>query len=124
MSRAHSLVGRGERGSWRDKGLCFTEDERLNIAFDLDAISCRLLAFNHADLVLVALLIVNTWSKRLNFFSILNVGNKKILLGFPQMIVSLSGHALPQLRLFVQSFELTLDRNLLPLSISNASIDL
>ena len=56
------MGGRGERASWRDKGLCLAEDERLNIAFDLDAISCRLLAFNHADLVLVALLIVNTWS--------------------------------------------------------------
>ena len=56
------MVGRGERGSWRDKGLCLAEDERLNIAFDLDAISCRMLAFNHADLVLVTLLIVNTWS--------------------------------------------------------------
>ena len=124
MSRAHSLVGRGERASWRGKGLCLGEDERLNIAFDLDAISCRLLAFNHADRVLVALLIVSTWFFLLNFFSILNVGNKKILLGFPQMIVSLSGHTLPQYQLFVQSFELTLDRNLLPLSISNASIDL
>jgi len=40
------------------------------------------------------------------------------------MIVGLSGHAFYMLSLFLRSIQLSLNRNLLPLFIGNASIDL